>query len=118
MNIAICKADGTKISSDLYKSMQDHANLVVRRLLEGISSDPHIVVTKSLTKSMIKLLFYKEFHQAILDLKAEKQELCLCAGHWKRCDKESLTILILVVGSVFDLCENFSFDTANIPGLT
>ena len=83
MNIAIRKTDGIKISSDLYKSMQDHADLVVRRLLEGISSDPRVVGAKSLTKSVIKSLFYEEFRQAILDLKAEKRELRLCAGHWK-----------------------------------
>ena len=83
MNIAIRKTDGIKISSDLYKSMQDHADLVVRRLLEGISSDPRVVGTKSLTKSVIKSLFYEEFRQAILDLEAEKRELRLCAGHWK-----------------------------------
>ena len=83
MNIAICKTDGTKISSDLYKSMRDHANLVIRRLLEGISLDPCIVRGKSLTKLVIKPLFYEEFCQAILDLEAEKRELHLCAGHWK-----------------------------------
>ena len=83
MSIVIRQANGILVSSNVYKSIREHADLVVRRLLEGISTDPRITAAKSLTKSVIKSLFYEEFCQAILDLEAEKRELRLCAGHWK-----------------------------------
>ena len=43
--------------------------------------------------------FEEEFHQAILDIEAEKLEFRLCAGHWKaekaeKSDEEGLMTLI------------------------
>lgn len=83
MSIIIRQANGDLVPSNVFKATREHADLVVRRLLEGISTDPRIATAKSLTKSLIKSLFYEEFCQAILDLEAEKRELRLCSGHWK-----------------------------------
>ena len=83
MSIAICCADGVKASTDKYKHIQDYASTIVRKLVDRIGPDPCISKAKSLTKTLIKSLFNKEFRRAILELEAEKKELCLCAGHWK-----------------------------------
>lgn len=83
MSIAIRRADGVKVSTDEYKHIRDYAGTIVRKLVDRIGPDPRISEAKSLTKTLIKSLFYEEFRRAILELEAEKKELRLCAGHWK-----------------------------------
>ena len=94
--------------------MRDHADLLVRRLLEGISSHPRVVGAKSQTWSVIKSLYYEEVRQAILDIEAEKRELRLCAGHRKAeklggCDEEGPDGPHFGGGLRVGLCEKFFF---------
>jgi hypothetical protein len=55
---------------------------VATKLIDHISPDP-CFNPRMMTKTMIKSLFYNEFCRAMLELEAEKKELCLCTGHWK-----------------------------------
>jgi hypothetical protein len=81
MSIVICCIDGTNVSYNEYKDMQDYAGTVIGKLLNSISPDPCIINTKMPTKTLIMSLFHNKFHQAILELKAKKKEHHLCVAH-------------------------------------
>jgi hypothetical protein len=65
-----------------FKDIREYASTVATKLINRISPDP-CFNPRMMTKKMIKLLFYDEFCRAMLELEAEKKELCLCTGHWK-----------------------------------
>jgi hypothetical protein len=85
MALAIRRPDGKKISPQEYSKIRRATDLIVKRLIKTVNSDPRAAmhVSAPRTKTFFKKWFEDELNQAILDLEAQQTLLRLCLSHWK-----------------------------------
>jgi hypothetical protein len=85
MALAIRRPDGKKISPQEYSKIRCATDLIAKRLINTVNSDPRAAmhVSTPQTKTFFKKWFEDELNQAILDLEAQQTLLHLCASHWK-----------------------------------
>ena len=94
MTIAIREANGRKVSLEVYKKIRKATDLIVKKLLRDVNSDPRAAlhVSASRNKTWFQKWFPDEFNQAVLQLEAQKPLLRLCSAHWKA---EAMITLLL-----------------------
>ncbi|KAF8258737.1 hypothetical protein EI94DRAFT_1707720 [Lactarius quietus] len=85
MSLAIHHPDGTKILSQEYSKIRRSVDLIMKKLITTVDSNPRTAVHGSLprTKTFLRKWFLAEYDQAILELEAQQTILHLCSAHWK-----------------------------------
>ncbi|KAH9041278.1 hypothetical protein EDB85DRAFT_2139949 [Lactarius pseudohatsudake] len=132
IQLALRRPTGDTLSHLEQSNIRRSADIIVKKLLKRIDSDPRSVVRTDKSKPWSKTLVWKffpdEYDQAILELEAEQKVLRLCSAHWKAdavvtkvFQRIETKAVAAAAGSAASLHSNFSDNlypsapTASIP---
>ena len=112
MGSAIRLPNGKPVSNREYANIRHTTDIIAQKLVNWIISSNIVAPRFKLTKLAIKGCFKSEYDEAVLELEAQHNLLCLCSAHWKadsmlgqallRCEDKTVAQIACIVPSSQD----------------